>query len=110
MDWLEENGGTIVVIGLIIFFGWLFISSSSNNSSTNGPRDSYESSTDDSYYDVEENEEPEEFHGYECTDDCSGHDAGYEWADEKGVCDEYFDGGNSESFAEGVRIYAEENC
>ncbi len=107
MDWLEEHGGTLVVIGIIIFFGWLFLSSSgSSNSSTNEYNDSYESSVeDDGYY-----EEPEEFHGYECSDDCSGHDAGYEWADDNGVCDEYFDGGNSESFSEGVRIYAEENC
>ena len=110
MNWLEENGGTIVVIGIIIFFGWLFISSSSSDSPTDESTNSYESSTYDDYADEEVHEEPEEFHGYECSDDCSGHDAGYEWADENGVCDEYFDGGNSESFAEGVRIYAEENC
>ena len=110
MDWLEENGGTIAVIGIIIFFGWLFISNSSNNSAPSKSTDSYESSNDSSNYEQEVREEPEEFHGYECSDDCSGHDAGYEWADENGVCDEYFDGGNSESFAEGVRIYAEENC
>ena len=28
------------------------------------------------------------FDGYECTDDCSGHQAGYEWAEEKGIYDE----------------------
>jgi hypothetical protein len=28
------------------------------------------------------------FGGYECTDDCSGHKAGYEWAEAKGVTDE----------------------
>lgn len=22
----------------------------------------------------------ETFHGYDCTDDCSGHEAGYDWA------------------------------
>ena len=26
-----------------------------------------------------------EFGGYECTDDCSGHKAGYEWAESKGI-------------------------
>jgi hypothetical protein len=46
----------------------------------------------------------------DCTSDCSGHDAGYEWAEEKGICDPEFDGGNSESFAEGVREYAYDNC
>ena len=28
-----------------------------------------------------------EFGGYECTDDCSGHKAGYEWAEARGVSD-----------------------
>lgn len=46
----------------------------------------------------------------ECTEDCGGHSAGYDWASENDVCDEDFDGGNSESFAEGVREYAIENC
>lgn len=109
MDWLEENGGTIVVIAIIVFFGWLLMSNSSNNSSSSESSDSYESFTDDGHYE-EESEPLEEFHGYECSDDCSGHNAGYEWADENGVCDQDFYGGNSESFAEGVRIYAEENC
>src|SRR3989344_1716191 len=26
----------------------------------------------------------ETFHGYDCTDDCSGHEAGYNWAEDKG--------------------------
>ena len=46
----------------------------------------------------------------DCTQDCSGHEAGYSWAEENEVCDPDFDGGNSESFAEGVRAYAEDNC
>lgn len=45
-----------------------------------------------------------------CTQDCGGHSAGYDWAEENEVCDDSFDGGNSESFAEGVREYAEEYC
>ena len=46
----------------------------------------------------------------DCTSDCSGHEAGYDWADENGVCDEYFEGGNSDSFNEGVQAYAMDNC
>lgn len=52
---------------------------------------------------------PETFNGYECTEDCSGHEAGYNWAEEKGIdniddCD-----GNSDSFIEGCKSYVEEN-
>jgi hypothetical protein len=28
------------------------------------------------------------FGGYECTDNCSGHKAGYKWAEAKGITDE----------------------
>ena len=46
------------------------------------------------------------FHGYPCTDDCSGHEAGYNWAEKKSIenpddCD-----GNSNSFIEGCKAYA----
>ncbi len=37
-----------------------------------------------------------------------GHDAGYEWAQEHDITDVGYDDGNSESFNEGVRQYAEE--
>lgn len=46
----------------------------------------------------------------DCTSDCSGHEAGWEWAAEKEICDPEYDNGNSESFNEGVRAWAEENC
>lgn len=45
----------------------------------------------------------------ECTIDCSGHDAGYEWAQDNDITDTEYSEGNSESFNEGVRAYAEEN-
>lgn len=46
------------------------------------------------------------FMGYVCTEDCSGHQAGYDWAEEKGIEDPNDCGGNSESFIEGCRAYA----
>lgn len=49
------------------------------------------------------------FHGYACTEDCSGHEAGYEWAEENGISDEYDCDGNSYSFIEGCNAYVEEN-
>lgn len=50
----------------------------------------------------------EDFHGYDCTDDCSGHQAGYDWAERKGVDDASDCGGNSRSFTEGCEAYANE--
>jgi hypothetical protein len=45
-------------------------------------------------------------HGDEdCTQDCSGHDAGYQWAEDRGIADEDDCTGNSESFIEGCRAY-----
>jgi hypothetical protein len=48
------------------------------------------------------------FMGYPCTADCSGHEAGYKWAEEKGIDDPDDCGGNSDSFIEGCQAYAEE--
>jgi|YNPMSStandDraft_1061717.scaffolds.fasta_scaffold23882_2 hypothetical protein len=52
---------------------------------------------------------PPTFHGYICTEDCSGHEAGYEWAEEHDITDPDDCGGNSQSFIEGCQAYAEEN-
>lgn len=49
------------------------------------------------------------FGGYECTEDCSGHEAGYNWAEENDISDEYDCDGNSDSFNEGCQSYVEEN-
>lgn len=47
------------------------------------------------------------FKGYQCTQDCSGHKAGYAWAQRKGVTDPAQCTGKSQSFVEGCRAYAE---
>lgn len=49
-----------------------------------------------------------DFYGYPCTSDCSGHEAGYEWAQDKGISDSSDCGGNSNSFIEGCEAYAAE--
>ena len=49
------------------------------------------------------------FNGYPCTVDCSGHEAGYEWAERKGINDISDCGGNSNSFIEGCQSFVEEN-
>ena len=42
-----------------------------------------------------------------CTKDCGGHEAGYAWAEEKGISNPDQCGGRSWSFIEGCRSYAE---
>lgn len=49
------------------------------------------------------------FYDYECTEDCSGHEAGYEWAEDNDISDTYDCDGNSQSFTEGCEAYVEEN-
>jgi len=49
------------------------------------------------------------FNDYECTEDCSGHQAGYDWAEDNGIETEDDCGGNSDSFIEGCMSYVEEN-
>jgi hypothetical protein len=51
---------------------------------------------------------PGTFHGDPCTVDCSGHQAGYDWAEQHDIDDEDNCGGNSESFIEGCKTYVRE--
>lgn len=53
-------------------------------------------------------EQVAKFHGYDCQDDCSGHEAGYEWAERKGITDPDDCRGNSDSFIEGCVAFTEE--
>ena len=46
------------------------------------------------------------FGGNDCTEGCSGHAAGYRWAEENGVTNASDCGGNSQSFIEGCETYA----
>ena len=50
--------------------------------------------------------------GYECTENCSGHEAGYAWAKEHDIsdaadCDTAGEHSNSPSFAEGCHAYVD---
>ena len=55
---------------------------------------------------------PNKFAGYDCTEDCSGHEAGYAWAEEHDIsdgdeCDAAGEHSNSPSFAEGCHAYVD---
>jgi hypothetical protein len=49
------------------------------------------------------------FGSYPCTQDCSGHQAGYDWAEKKDIDSIDNCGGNSQSFIEGCYDYVKEN-
>ena len=48
------------------------------------------------------------FGGNECTDDCSGHQAGYDWAEQNEVDDEDACDTPSQSFNEGCQSYVDD--
>ncbi|MHC2457706.1 hypothetical protein ACVMIX_004347 [Rhizobium leguminosarum] len=48
------------------------------------------------------------FGGNSCVDNCEGHRAGYEWAEEHNIQSEDECSGNSSSFEEGCRTYTED--
>lgn len=52
-----------------------------------------------------------EFGGHECTDDCSGHAAGYRWAEARNITNENNCplNGNATSFYEGCLVYVEDS-
>ena len=51
-----------------------------------------------------------EFGGHDCSDDCSGHAAGYRWAEAQGIADETDCPlrGGAISFYEGCLVYVED--
>jgi hypothetical protein len=105
-DWFS----TIIGLALVIVFWWGIITFINNSNDTDKSQ-SYQDSQN-SEYNVRESD-PDTYYssqGFDCTDDCSGHDAGYEWASENDICDEYYEQSNSTSFDEGVQSYAIENC
>ena len=51
---------------------------------------------------------PEGFSNGACAANCTGHDAGYEWAEQNAIADPNDCGGDSDSFVEGCMAYAQE--
>jgi hypothetical protein len=54
---------------------------------------------------VASNDGQRTFGGYSCSDDCSGHRAGYQWAKRNGIFDRRGCIGKSKSFIEGCMAY-----
>jgi hypothetical protein len=111
---MKEKIGAILAISGVVVFSVLFGSSSDDGT---GTRVESVSEVETLPLDTKQIEPGDPSGDYyvnngssDCTQDCSGHEAGYQWAEENDVCDPEFDGANSESFADGVREYAYDNC
>lgn len=92
---IDHNNKNYLLISTVLFLAVFLFSGCGDYSDREGD---YESSSS----------EAETFNGYDCTSDCSGHEAGYNWAERKGITDPGNCGGNSRSFIEGCQSYAEE--
>lgn len=98
----ERRGG--LIIGLLVLGGIIYAFSGKDND-TSTPDPSYTSASDSG-----SSSSDSEFHGYDCTQDCSGHEAGYRWAEEHDLTDEDDCDGKSESFIEGCKAYVQEQA
>lgn len=87
-------------LGLILCVFSIGLSGCTPDSSYSGS-DPYDSSGDNQESEITSD-------NWECTDDCSGHEAGYSWAEDKGITDPDDCGGKSESFIEGCEAWANE--
>lgn len=105
----SENNWLGWVIIIAVIWGGYYIFADDSTTESDSKYESTYSSLRNSYYEDEYEPEPDTFNGYDCTDDCSGHEAGYNWAEENGISDEDDCGGNSNSFIEGCISYVKEN-
>lgn len=109
---LRETGRTtqfnpLVMAGLLLVFG---VSACSKPSST---PDENKVIVGETYEEFDQRRDALNgvhgtFDGEGCTQDCNGHEAGYAWAEQKGITDPDHCGGRSWSFIEGCKAYAEQ--
>ena len=92
------------IFWIVLAIGALIYWSTSDDHHSQAPTKASEVNSDDGSTD----DDPGTFHGYPCTVDCSGHQAGYDWAEQHDIDDEDNCGGNSESFIEGCKEYVRE--
>lgn len=87
-----------IIVGIVALVYWSNSTDQHTQATTTADADS----------DDDTDSDPGQFHGYDCTVDCSGHQAGYDWAEKHDIDDEDNCGGNSESFIEGCKAYVRE--
>jgi len=103
-------------VTLIVFaiLAAIFFFSSLNNQESNPANNSYQGYSNQDYPEQDYSDQdyapdvPVTSDNWNCTSDCSGHEAGYEWASEHGIAHPDDCGGKSNSFIEGCQAYANE--
>lgn len=108
---MSDNGGMagyVTIAALILSIA--YCSSNSSPSPSNADEQEYGGETYSEYDERRDslNGAAGAYEGDDCTEDCSGHEAGYEWAAENEIDDPDDCGGRSWSFIEGCQAYAEE--
>ena len=93
----------LIFWGVVLLLGWFFlVHNHHDNSEHSNESSTPEAHEADSFGSLQ-------FHGQPCTVDCSGHEAGYQWAEDHDITDPEDCGGNSQSFIEGCQSYAGEH-
>src|SRR5688572_18388365 len=96
-----------VIFWIIIILGFIFFSNSSSGPTSEAEYVPVEE-TNSADEEVDASTDTDTFGGYECTEDCSGHEAGYEWASDNDISHTDDCSGNSDSFIEGCMSYVQE--
>lgn len=100
--------GIVVLVGAGFAFALLNRDSTTNDPPKTLPSDSSVESFSEPQQDHADSYEA--FDGDPCTEDCSGHEAGYSWAERRSItdedeCDQAGETSNSPSFAAGCKAY-----
>lgn len=104
-------GYTAIGLGIVLVLMWANTTPSTNYASDTADTSTTENLPRSYVSDTPSAESaPITSSNWDCTSDCSGHEAGYNWASDNGICDTEYTDGNSDSFNEGVQAYANENC
>lgn len=101
--------GIVVLIAIALLYGLLFGSGTTERTDETKKTNTTSKNRISDGYNYEDGawttSDIEDYWG--CTTDCSGHEAGYQWAEEHGIDDPSNCGGKSDSFIEGCESYAE---
>ena len=103
----------------LIFVGWMYFDNQKDMAAEAARQESaafanerqseaIEDAEEQARDDLEGSTYQDNFGSFGCTLDCGGHDAGFDWAQNRGLSDSSECSGNSQSFIEGCEAYFDE--